>query len=187
MQCHRHAVCMLHVALSVDADSTRCVQANVDVCCDPPDNGFGCDYTGLPGGRFNETSGALADVIPFTHVGGWCVAFQCTLHPLLLHAGWVCSCTVCRHCTAALSVRVPQSPALCSASIADASVCVWCTHDVEAAACCRDMCAGLSAAGPGTQRGWWWVPWCRGKWPSKLVTLPLRWSITPQQKRSWTS
>eukprot|EP00041_Stephanoeca_diplocostata_P034486 m.1179680 g.1179680 ORF g.1179680 m.1179680 type:complete len:955 (+) comp24529_c0_seq57:140-3004(+) len=162
-------------------------QANVDVCCDPPDNGFGCDYTGLPGGRFNETSGALADVIPFTHVGGWCVAFQCTLHPLLLHAGWVCSCTVCRHCTAALSVRVPQSPALCSASIADASVCVWCTHDVEAAACCRDMCAGLSAAGPGTQRGWWWVPWCRGKWPSKLVTLPLRWSITPQQKRSWTS
>eukprot|EP00041_Stephanoeca_diplocostata_P034476 m.1179159 g.1179159 ORF g.1179159 m.1179159 type:complete len:149 (+) comp24529_c0_seq22:2974-3420(+) len=71
MQCHRHAVCMLHVALSVDADSTRCVQANVDVCCDPPDNGFGCDYTGLPGGRFNETSGALADVIPFTHVGGW--------------------------------------------------------------------------------------------------------------------
>lgn len=46
-------------------------QANKDVCCDPPNNGFGCDYTGLPGGRFNETVGALADVIPFTHVGGW--------------------------------------------------------------------------------------------------------------------
>jgi hypothetical protein len=25
-------------------------QADVDVCCDPPDDGFGCDYTGVPGG-----------------------------------------------------------------------------------------------------------------------------------------
>ena len=32
-------------------------QANVDVCCDPPDNGFGCDYTGVPGG---ERFGSLA-------------------------------------------------------------------------------------------------------------------------------
>eukprot|EP00038_Savillea_parva_P015483 m.14055 g.14055 ORF g.14055 m.14055 type:complete len:1286 (-) comp3115_c0_seq1:253-4110(-) len=46
-------------------------QANVDVCCDPPNNGFGCDYTGVTGGRFANTSGALADVVPFTHVGGW--------------------------------------------------------------------------------------------------------------------
>lgn len=60
------------------------VQANVDVCCDPPNNGFGCDYTGLPNGRFNETSGALADVIPFTHVGGWCVTSTCSVHMFTL-------------------------------------------------------------------------------------------------------
>ena len=62
---HQAVNCALHKAPPVFP------QANVDVCCDPPNNGFGCDYTGLAGGRFNDTAGALADVIPFTHVGGW--------------------------------------------------------------------------------------------------------------------
>ena len=62
---HQAINCALHTA------PPKWPQANVDVCCDPPNDGFGCDYTGLAGGRFNDTSGALADVIPFTHVGGW--------------------------------------------------------------------------------------------------------------------
>jgi hypothetical protein len=46
-------------------------QANTDICCDPKHTSFGCDYTGVPGGLFNETHGSIADVVPFTHVGGW--------------------------------------------------------------------------------------------------------------------
>jgi len=46
-------------------------QSNIDVCCDPTKPTFGCDYTGVPGGSFKNTSGAVADVVPFTYVGGW--------------------------------------------------------------------------------------------------------------------
>ena len=67
---HQAVNCALHTA------APTFPQANKDVCCDPPNNGFGCDYTGLAGGRFNDTHGALADVIPFTHVGGWPVELK---------------------------------------------------------------------------------------------------------------
>ena len=63
-----------------DHDRVGCAQpgvtpvlprANVDVCCDPKRGSFGCDFTGVPAGQFLNTSGAIADVVPFTHVGGW--------------------------------------------------------------------------------------------------------------------
>lgn len=46
-------------------------QTNKDICCDPKKGSFGCDYTGIPNGTFHDTSGSVADVVPFMHVGGW--------------------------------------------------------------------------------------------------------------------
>jgi hypothetical protein len=41
------------------------------LCCDPAHGSFGCNYEGVPGGDFKSTAGAIADVVPFMHVGGW--------------------------------------------------------------------------------------------------------------------
>lgn len=46
-------------------------QTNKDICCSPKHGSFGCDYTGIPNGTFTETSGSVADVVPFMYVGGW--------------------------------------------------------------------------------------------------------------------
>lgn len=49
---------------------------NVFLCCDPAVASFGCNYNGLPPPEnastgFLNTSGSVADVVPFMHVGGW--------------------------------------------------------------------------------------------------------------------
>jgi len=50
-------------------------QPNTFKCCDPATKQFGCDYTDLPPGGahggFAETSGSVADVVPYMGVGGW--------------------------------------------------------------------------------------------------------------------
>ena len=50
-------------------------QPNCFLCCNPSKPSFGCDFHGLPPGGahggFEETRGSVADVVPFTHVGGW--------------------------------------------------------------------------------------------------------------------
>ena len=43
-------------------------QTNKDICCNPKDSSFGCDYTGIPNGTFVDTSGSVADVVPFMYV-----------------------------------------------------------------------------------------------------------------------
>jgi hypothetical protein len=63
-----------------DHDETGCAsggvapvfpQTNKDICCNPEHKSFGCDFTGIPNGTFTDTSGSVADVVPFMYVGGW--------------------------------------------------------------------------------------------------------------------
>ena len=55
-------------------------QGPADKCCNPKVGSFGCDYSGIPDGPggFNETSGSIADVVPFTYVCQIC-------HPPPIH------------------------------------------------------------------------------------------------------
>lgn len=59
------------VGCAASGHSPAFPQSNVDICCDPAKKTFGCDYAGVPEGAFANTSGAIADVVPFTYVGGW--------------------------------------------------------------------------------------------------------------------
>ena len=62
---HDHAGCALHGTTPVFP------QANKDICCFPKYSKFGCDYTGIPNGTFDQIQGSVADVVPYMYIGGW--------------------------------------------------------------------------------------------------------------------